>query len=101
MIWKLFAVMVAMSDTGSIAMTQVATDFVSQQACELAAHQLFPEGFERDLNGHHLVLRASAECRPDGLVALPPSARPLVQLQPPLEARPLPVPGPYGPYYRR
>jgi hypothetical protein len=71
MIWKLFAVLVAMSDTGSIAMTQVATDFVSQQACELAAHQLFPAGFERDLAGHRFTLRASAECRPDGIV-LPP-----------------------------
>jgi hypothetical protein len=48
--WKLLAITVAMSDTGSIAMTQIATDFVTRQACERAARELFPLSFERDLN---------------------------------------------------
>ena len=47
--WKLLAITVAMSDTGSIAMTQIATDFVTRQACERAARELFPLSFERDL----------------------------------------------------
>jgi hypothetical protein len=71
--WKLFAVMFAMSDTGSVAMTQIVTDFATRPACERAARELFPASFERDLNGHHISLRSSAECRSDALPAsLPP-----------------------------
>lgn len=89
MMWKLFAMMVAMTDTGSIAMTQIATDFATRPACERAARELFPATFERDLNGHHLVLRSSAECRSDGEV--PPQT-------PPPQAR-LPIP-PFGMFFR-
>ena len=81
--WKLLATMVAMSDTGSIAMTQIATDFVTRQACERAARELFPLSFERDLNGHHLALRSSAECRLDGDGLPPPPPVRLQRLPPP------------------
>lgn len=80
--FKLFALTLAMTDTGSIAMTQIATNFISRQACERAASELFPLTFERDLNGHHLALRSSAECRFDG-----------DELPPPVQAQRLPPQG--------
>jgi hypothetical protein len=85
MFWKLFATMVAMSDTGSVAMTQIATDFSTRPACERAAQELFPESFERDLNGHHLVMRSAAECRLGGgdRLSPPPPVQPLPPPLPP------------------
>jgi hypothetical protein len=75
--WKLFAMVLVVSDTGSVATSQVATDFATPQACEQAARQLFPRAVDRDVNGHRLSIRASAECRPDGPMP-PPIGIPLI-----------------------
>jgi hypothetical protein len=64
--WKLFAMVLVISDTGSISTSQIATDFVSLQACQAAAAQLFPQSVDRDIAGHHLAIRARSECRSDG-----------------------------------
>jgi hypothetical protein len=64
--WKLFAMVLVISDTGSVSTSQVATDFMSQQACQRAAAELFPPSVDRDIAGHHLAIRARSECRNDG-----------------------------------
>ena len=63
--WKLFATVLAISDTGSVSVSSIATDFVSPQACE-QARQLYPESIDRDINGHRISFRASTVCRSDG-----------------------------------
>jgi hypothetical protein len=64
--WKLFAMVLVISDTGSVATSQVATDFATPEACQRAAAQLFPKRVERDENGHHIVIRSATDCRLDG-----------------------------------
>lgn len=70
--WKLFAMVLVVSDTGSIATSQIATDFATQEACQQAAAQLFPQRTERDENGHHVVIRSATNCRMDGSPPMPP-----------------------------
>jgi hypothetical protein len=82
--WKFFAVIMAMSDTGSVSVSNVATDFADPHACQ-AAVALYPSAIERDIGGHHVTIRASAECRPDG-------GQPAVTI---------PIPGPFAPLFRR
>jgi len=70
--WKLFATVLAISDTGSISVSSIATDFVDRGACEAAARDLFPGTMERDFQGHRITIRASADCRQDGSGPPPP-----------------------------
>jgi hypothetical protein len=85
--WKLFAMVLIVSDTGSIATSQIATDFATPEACQQAALELFPKRAEHDENGHHVVIRSATDCRFDG--SGPP-------LPPPPLAR---LPGPF--FYNR
>lgn len=64
--WKLFAMVVMITDTGSISSSQIATDFTSRDACIATATMLFPPTVDREINGHHVAIRARAECRLDG-----------------------------------
>jgi hypothetical protein len=70
--WKLFATVLAMSDTGSVAVSSIATDFANRGACMAVANELFPGKIERSLQGHVVTIRTSAECRPDGSPIVPP-----------------------------
>jgi hypothetical protein len=88
--WKLFAIVFVMSDTGSVSVSNMATDFSDPQACKLAATQLYPQIIERDVGGHHISIRTSADCRPDGV---PPP------LPPPTIA--MPIPPPFAQFFRR
>jgi hypothetical protein len=81
--WKLFAMVLVISDTGSVSTSQIATDFATLQACQAAVVELFPPSVDRDIAGHHLAIRARAECRHDG--------------GPP----PLQLPPPFGGFFRR
>jgi hypothetical protein len=74
--WKLFATVLAISDTGSVSVSSIATDFVDRGACEAAAHDLFPGTVERDVQGHRITIRAAADCRPDGSGPPPPPPPP-------------------------
>jgi hypothetical protein len=74
--WKLFAMVLVISDTGSVSTSQIATDFASLQACQAAITELFPPAVDRDIAGHHLAIRARTECRSDGGPPLPPSLPP-------------------------
>lgn len=74
--WKLFAMVLVVSDTGSLATSQIATDFMTQEACQQAAIQLFPQRTEREENGHHVVIRSSTNCRFDGALQPPVRAMP-------------------------
>lgn len=78
--WKLFAMVLVVSDTGSIATSQIATDFATPQACRQAAAELFPQRAEHDENGHHVVIRSATSCRLDGGPSLPPNPPPLARL---------------------
>jgi len=77
--WKLFAMVLVVSDTGSVATSQIATDFATQDACLQAAAQLFPKRTERDENGHRIVIRSATDCRSDGM-PMPPPLRMLAPL---------------------
>jgi hypothetical protein len=73
--WKLFATVLVMSDTGSVAVSSIATDFANRAACMAVAHELYPAKIEQTLQGHVVTVRTSAECRPDGSPIVPPSVR--------------------------
>jgi hypothetical protein len=73
--WKLFATVLVMSDTGSVAVSSIAADFANHGACVLAANQLFPAKIEQTLQGHVVTIRTSAECRSDGTPIVPPPVR--------------------------
>lgn len=77
--WKLFAMVLVISDTGSVSTSQIATDYATPEACRRDAAQLFPKLVERDINGHHLVIRSAAECRSDG-------GGPPIQIPPPFNS---------------
>ncbi|WP_035691821.1 hypothetical protein [Bradyrhizobium elkanii] len=70
--WKLFATVLALTDTGSVSITSIATDFANREACKAAARDLYPPIIERELQGHRLSIRAAAECRTDGPPPPPP-----------------------------
>jgi hypothetical protein len=81
--WKLFAMALALSDTGSVSVALTTTNFASQADCQAAAQELFPKAMDQDVQGHHVSIRASAECRLDG--GLPPP----------------PIPMPFFPHHRK
>ncbi|WP_028164101.1 hypothetical protein [Bradyrhizobium elkanii] len=81
--WKLFATVLALTDTGSVSVSSVVTDFANREACKAAARDLYPSVIERELQGHKISIRAAAECRPDG----PPSSPQIA----------VPSPFPFGP----
>lgn len=95
--WKLFAMVLVVSDSGSVATSQIATDFATRDACLAAAAQLFPKRTERDENGHHIVIRSATDCRLDGSDTLPPPLPPPeTRLIPPTPyVAPRAIPGPY------
>lgn len=64
--WKLFATVLAISDTGSVPVSSIATDFADRGACQAAARQLYPATMDRELQGHKISIRSAAECRQDG-----------------------------------
>lgn len=80
--WKLFATVLAMSDTGSIAVSSLATDFADRNACLTAARELFPAKTENSLQGRTVTIRTTAECRPDG-GPLPPPPQARLPIVPP------------------
>jgi hypothetical protein len=64
--WKLFATVLAVSDTGAISISQTTTDFYDPAACRAAVRDLFPPMSENNVYGHRITIRAAAECRRDG-----------------------------------
>jgi hypothetical protein len=71
--WKLFVSVLVMSDSGSIAVSSIATDFASHPACLTAAREMFPAKIELTLQGHVVTVRTVTECRSDGSPAGPPA----------------------------
>lgn len=74
--WKLFATVLAVSDTGSISTTGFVTDFNDPRACALAVHDLFSQPGQANINGHIITIKVRGECRPDGSVVGGPGLPP-------------------------
>lgn len=70
--WKLFATVVALSDTGSISVALSESTFASRQSCEAAIAQLFTQPGQHEQDGHRYTVRPNAKCLPDG----PPPGQP-------------------------
>lgn len=60
---KLFAMVLAISDTGSITMTTLATDFPDPSSCARAVEQMYraPRA-PLQLGGHTISVKIAAEC---------------------------------------
>jgi hypothetical protein len=65
MLWRLIASVLAVSDTGSIALVSDAHDWPSQRACEQAIEKLYAVPREPQLiGGHRITMKVSASCQP-------------------------------------
>lgn len=61
---KLFVAVIAMSDTGSISTTWIATDYNDPVACTATARSIQDKGnFTRELAGHTVTISTEAHCR--------------------------------------
>jgi hypothetical protein len=71
--WKLFATLLVVSDTGSVSMTVTTAEFTTQNACIAVGRELFTVDGESVLNGHKVVIKPRFACRPDsGAEGMPP-----------------------------
>ena len=65
MIWRLIATVMAMTDTGSIAIVSDHHDWPSERACWQAVEAIYSLPKEpMTLNGHTVTVKVSASCRP-------------------------------------
>jgi hypothetical protein len=63
--WRLIASILAVSDTGSIALVSDHSDWPSERACMQAVQRIYTMPREpQAINGHRITLKASAACMP-------------------------------------
>lgn len=61
MLVKLFASILAISDTGSIATSMIATD-LPDSLCPIVAQEMFGKSTQTQLGGHTITFKANAYC---------------------------------------
>jgi hypothetical protein len=62
--WVLLASALAVSDTGSIALTSTSTEFATERLCLIAADEAFRQPADIVIAGRRITIRVSASCRP-------------------------------------
>ena len=65
MIFRLFATVLAVSDTGSIALNSVHSDWPSERACIAATENIYSVSQPtQSFGGHNVTIKISATCMP-------------------------------------
>jgi hypothetical protein len=65
MIWRLFATVLAVSDTGSIALNSVHSDWPSERSCISATETIYSAAKPtQSFGGHNVTIKISAACLP-------------------------------------
>jgi hypothetical protein len=64
--WRLFASVVAVTDSGDIAMSNERTDWPSERSCMTAIQQIYspPVPATQSIGGHKVTIKVSAMCMP-------------------------------------
>jgi hypothetical protein len=87
--------MLAVSNSGSIAIDSHHTDWPTEQACQHAARTLYTTPERATINGVQITIKLNVQCVPvDGVVEM---QQPVYGNQPPPPPSP---PPPYGPRFR-
>ncbi|MBO4221976.1 hypothetical protein [Bradyrhizobium neotropicale] len=62
--WRLFASVLAISDTGSLALTSEHSDWASERACRAAVQQIYATPRQQPLavGGHQVTVKMNATC---------------------------------------
>lgn len=62
--WKLFATVLAITDTGGVSVDTAITDFRLEQDCIAAVEELFKNPGNQVIGGHRVTIKVTATCRP-------------------------------------
>jgi hypothetical protein len=88
--WRLMAMIMVMSDTGSVSLVATHTDWPDETSCRQILQSHYTPPPPTEFNGHMATAKISASCIPVGLVAqadVVPPPLPRQMLPPEIELR--------------
>jgi hypothetical protein len=93
--WRLMYAVLVVSSNGSVSTDSSHTDWPSEQACQYAAKNLYPQPSNDNVNGVKITIKVNTQCVPlDGPQEMPQEMPPPVGYY----GQPPPPPSPPPPY---